>query len=165
MGTSDETTPHGDAFRAAMARFPAGVTIVTTVDEKGSPHGFTASSFCSVSMDPPLVLVCLARSANSCPVFLRSRRFSVSILRAGHTEVARWFASAGVDKFGGGFTHEMNGLPTVVDALCVVVCTLQSRFDAGDHVILLGQAQAVDVGEGSPMVYYNQNFRRLMMAD
>ena len=81
------------AFRAAMSRFAAGVTVVTTRDEQHRPYGFTASSFCSVSLDPPLVLVCLARTANSFPVFARSPRFAVSILQAHHVELAERFAA------------------------------------------------------------------------
>ena len=87
------------AFREAMARFPAGVTIVTTADRAGRPRGFTASSFCSVSLDPPLVLVCLARSAESYPVFDTCDRFAVSMLGEDDADLAHRFATRRPDKF------------------------------------------------------------------
>jgi flavin reductase ActVB len=150
------------AFRAAMSRFATGVTVVTTRDEENRPYGFTASSFCSVSLDPPLILVCLARTANSFQVFARSPRFAVSILQAQHAEVAARFATKRADKFDGCIiAPSPSGLPVVAQALAVVECELRNRHEAGDHIIMVGQVYGVQLSEGSPMVYFERAFHRL----
>ena len=159
---SPTVTVDADAFRAAMSCFAAGVTVVTTRDPDGTPHGFTASSFCSVSLDPPLILVCLARNANCYPVFTECRRFAVSILADHHVDVARRFATKRPDKFTDeAFRSTSHGLPAVADALCVVTCDVADLFDVGDHAILIGRAHEVEIGEGTPMVYFNRVFHQL----
>lgn len=152
-----------EVFRDAMARFPAGVTIVTTHDEEGRPHGFTASSFCSVSLEPALVLVCLARTANCFPVFASNPRFAISILPESRVDLALRFAGKSDDKFAdGGFTRTPSGSMVVEDALAVVECVVDSRHDAGDHVILLGEVERVSLaGNGSPAVYVDRGFARV----
>jgi flavin reductase ActVB len=161
----DETTRTGldrSAFTEAMSRFASGVTIVTTVDAAGGAHGFTASSFCSVSLDPPLVLVCLARSANSYPVFAGCERFSVSVLRAEQADLALRFARTGTDKFGHGrFVTGAGGVSVVDGALALVECTAERVYEAGDHIILLGRVRHARVDEGSPAIYFNRSFSTL----
>ncbi|MGH3912824.1 MAG: flavin reductase family protein [Pseudonocardiaceae bacterium] len=147
-------------FRDAMARFPSGITIVTTCDESGRPHGFTASSFCSVSAEPPLVLVCLARSANSYPVFARNGRFAISILQADHVPLAQRFASKNADKFaGGGFVRTPRGAMVLDEALAVVECSVHSRHEAGDHMIMVGEVEQVLLADRRrPAVYFDRTF-------
>lgn len=161
----DTTTLRGlgpTAFKAAMARFASGVTIVTTHDADGTPRGFTASSFCSVSLDPPLVLVCLAKSASSYPAFRDCDRFAVSVLRAEQTGLARRFAEKGADKFTHGrFVAGTSGVAVVDDALALVECTAEHRYEAGDHVILVGRVEHADAGSGSPAVYFDRGFSTL----
>ncbi|ABD13481.1 hypothetical protein CcI156_21755 [Frankia sp. CcI156] len=91
--------PDPDQLREALAHFPSGVVIVTTRSETRTPHGFTASSFCAVSLEPPLVSVCLARAARCHPAFGGGDRFTVNMLRPGHVELARRFARSTGDKF------------------------------------------------------------------
>ncbi|MET8833223.1 flavin reductase family protein [Micromonospora sp. NPDC004540] len=162
----DDTTRPGldrSAFTEAMSRFASGVTIVTTVDPDGVAHGFTASSFCSVSLDPPLVLVCLARSANSYAAFAGCDRFSVSVLRADQADLALRFARRGTDKFSNGrFVTGTGGVAAVDGALALLECTSDRTFDAGDHVILLGRVHHARVDEGSPAIYFNRTFRTLV---
>jgi flavin reductase ActVB len=152
------------AFRETMSRFASGVTIVTTVDEAGVSWGFTASAFCSLSMDPPLVLVCLDKRADCHPVFLRAERFAVSILRLHHRELAVRFATKGADKFAGGLFRGFGAppLPVVLDALGVVLCRTHARYDGGDHTILIGEVEEAVAGEGKPLVYHNRGFRSLL---
>jgi flavin reductase ActVB len=158
----EPNTVDRDAFREAMSRFATGVTVVTTVNASGEPVGFTASSFCSVSLQPPLILVCLARTANGYAAFAQCRLFSVSILREQHVEVARRFASKRTDKFDVGcFTATTHGLLAVDGALCVLSCALNRLLDAGDHVILLGRVTDVHVRDGSPAIYFGKAFHRL----
>src|SRR5436190_8717985 len=119
-GTAEKLSA-AQSFRAAMARFASGVTVVTTQDERHRPYGFTASSFCSVSLEPPLILVCLAREAYSYRAFASSARFAVSILQAHHTDLARTFATPGADKFEGcALSRTPSGLPVVNGALAVI---------------------------------------------
>jgi flavin reductase ActVB len=149
-----------------MARFPTGVAIVTTLDEHGDPHGLTVSSFCSVSLDPPLVLVCLARSARCFPVFTRSGDFAVSILRPHHAQLALRFADTTAEKFAregqGGFARTSRGGVVVDDALATVECKVEGRHDAGDHVILVGQVVGrPSADDGIPAVYFDRRFAAL----
>lgn len=148
------------AFRDAMARFPSGVTIVTTHDANGRPYGFTASSFCSVSADPPLVLVCLATSANSYPVFTNNDCFAISILHTDHVYLAQRFASRIIDKFvGGEFIRTPRGAIVLEDALAVVECSIYRRYEAGDHTIMVGEVRNLSLGDRCrPAVYFDRTF-------
>lgn len=151
-----------DRLREAMASFPSGVTIATTTDGRGQWSGFTASSFCSVSMEPPLVLVCLAKSARSHSVFLAARSWVIHLIGSQHAELARRFATAGVDKFAGGrFAANSDGNPVFAEACAVLECTAHARYDGGDHTILVGEVTAVDTWEQSPAVYFQRQFHSL----
>jgi flavin reductase ActVB len=106
--------------------------------------------------------VCLARTANSFQVFARSPRFAVSILQHHHVEVAQRFAAKRRDKFdGSAITCTPSGLPAVAGALASVECEMRNRYDAGDHMIMIGQVYGVQLGEGAPMVYFERGFHRL----
>ncbi len=155
-----------EAFKDAMARFPTGVAIVTTVDEHDTPYGLTVSSFCSVSLDPPLVLVCLARSARCFPVFARTGDFAVSVLRPRHAELALRFADRTAEKFGrGGFARTSRGGVVVDDALATVECKVDRRHAAGDHVILVGEVVGQPLADtGSPAVYFDRRFAAISPA-
>ncbi|QFZ24278.1 flavin reductase [Saccharothrix syringae] len=144
-----------------MARFPTGVAVVTARDEAGEPHGMTVSSFCSVSLEPPLVLVCLARTARSFPVFARRPRFAVSVLRDHHAALAVRFARRGADKFtGGGLRVTPSGAVVVEDALAVLECAADGTHDGGDHLILVGRVErlALAAQPGPPAVYFDRAF-------
>lgn len=166
VGHAGQRSVDPSEFRDAMARFPTGVAIVTTHDEDGTPYGFTASSFCSVSLDPPLVLVCLARSARSYPVFSRNQSFAISILQSSHVEFAQRFSSKIPDRFApGGFIHTPRGAIVLEEALAVVECSVDSRHVAGDHVIMVGEVDQVFLAEqGRPVVYFDRGFRTLCSA-
>ncbi|MGW8886185.1 flavin reductase family protein [Streptomyces sp. NPDC055749] len=157
-----EAAPVGDAFRAAMAQLAGGVVVVTTEDAEGQPRGFTATSFCSVSMDPPLVLVCLAKTSSSYQVFTECRGFAVSLLRDEQSSLATRFARSGGDKFRAeGIATTPRLLPAVADALVVLDCAVHARHPAGDHIILVGAVRHVVPGRGEPLVYYDRAFRQL----
>lgn len=147
-------------FFDAMASFPSGVTIVTTADENGRWWGFTATSFCSVSKDPPLVLVCLAQTAECFPAFKRAENWRIHILSSAHAPLALRFATRGADKFGSGvFRADDRGIP-VLDRACVTLsCSVHDRHDGGDHMILVGQVESVDIdNEQTPTTYYRRAF-------
>ncbi|MFD3523534.1 flavin reductase family protein [Streptomyces sp. NPDC058653] len=146
-----------------MARFAAGVVIVTTREDDGTPRGFTASSFCSVSQDPPLVLVCLSTAADSHEAFLGCTELAVSVLRDEQRALAGLFATRGADKFAaGGFAPSPGGLPVAVGALVTLECAVRDRHPAGDHTILVAEVRGVRLEEGSPMVYYGRAFHGLV---
>lgn len=156
----------GSVFRDAMARFPTGVTIVTADDEHGRPYGFTASSFCSVSLDPPLVLVCIARSAHSYPVFAGNRQFAISVLRADQSELALRFARKSADKFGGGeFVRTPSGSMVLKDPVMALECVTTDQHQAGDHMIMVGRVQSLSLaGSGAPAVYCDRAFSTVSRA-
>jgi len=148
------------SFKDTLALLPSGVVIVTTVDVDGVPHGFTASTFCSVSLEPPLVSVCLARSARCHPVFVVRDTFVVNLLRPCHAELAVGFARSGRDKFAdGAFRRTAGDLPALEDALAVLECTAYGRYEAGDHTILVGRVhRALATIDGEPLVFYRRAF-------
>jgi flavin reductase ActVB len=149
-------------FLEAMGRFPSGVTIVTTVDERGRQWGFTASAFASLSLQPPRILVCLDRSANCHPSFSSADRFAVNILGTEHEELARHFATKMTDKFGGRNFHPGDlQLPLLPDAVATLECRTAGRLSGGDHTILVGEPVSIRLREGSPAVFYERRFWKL----
>jgi flavin reductase ActVB len=152
--------PDIDSFKAALAEFPSGVTIVSTIDTAGHPRGFTASSFCSLSMSPPLVLVCLAESAECSDAFTVGRSFSIALLDSRHEPLARAFATRGVDKFASdAFELAGEASPRLRDGVFVVDCVLENRYPAGDHSILVGAVCEVKLQSGAPLLYHRRAFR------
>lgn len=157
------TPEQAQLFREAMASFPSGVTIVTTVDTGGRWWGFTATSFCSVSMQPPLVLVCLADTAECAPVFRSAPRWIVHVIHPEHAELAVRFATRGTDKFAdAGFVPDERGLPVLPQACVTLGCSAHARHPGGDHTILLGEVRDVRLGdEPVPAVYFRRGFHSL----
>jgi len=145
-----------ETFREAMSRFASGVTIVAATDSTGNHRGFTATAFSSVSGTPPLVLICLDKAATCHPHFVESDRYSVSILREEHWDLAKRFASKGDDKFADDFDIHEIGVAFLPDALAVLICSAERVIDAGDHTVLLGRVIDVRLGDGSPAVYYRR---------
>ena len=152
-------------FRKAMARFPSGVTIVTTIDETRKWWGFTASAFTSLSLEPPQLLVCLDRSANCYPHFCESDRFAVNILSADHEALARRFATKGIDKFTSvDFEQGEFQLPLLSDAVAAFECHKSTLVPSGDHVILIGEPLSIRMRSETPAVLFNHRFWRLPEA-
>lgn len=149
-------------FRAALARFASGVTIVTTRDANGRDVGMTVSAFTSLSLDPPLVLLCIDHAASVAPVLDSCERFAVSILADDQEPLSRRFAEREVDRFDGvALKRGMHGLALLEDALAHLECRTESRTQGGDHTILVGAVEATDLGAGSPLIYYRSGYRRL----
>jgi flavin reductase ActVB len=151
----------------AMARFATGVTIVTTADGGGRWWGFTASSFSSLSIDPPLILVCLARDAHCHPVFTSEPTFRVNVLGPEHVELAARFGTAGADKFSGGeFRRGADGLPILDDALVSMRCATSNLADGGDHTILIAHVDEVRLRrDGAPAVHVDRCYWDLVPRD
>ncbi|APZ50560.1 flavin reductase family protein [Salipiger abyssi] len=148
-----------DQFLKAMGAFPSGVTIVTTTDADGQWRGFTASAFCSVSADPPLVLVCLADSADCHAAFQAAGRWNIHIVDAAHTELAMRFARRGAEKFAGDdFVADAHGIPQLRDAFVTLHCARHACYPGGDHSILVGQVGAAEITDSAPVYYYRRGF-------
>ncbi|MEW5423479.1 flavin reductase [Amorphus sp. 3PC139-8] len=146
-------------FRQALGCFLTGVTIVTTCTKEGIQRGFTANSFTSVSLDPPLILVCLGKSASSFPVFSETEHFAVNILGEKQSDVSGAFASKAVDKFAhGDWRTATTGSPILSDAAAWLDCRLHDRVDAGDHVILIGRVVDFAHSPQTPLGYHSGNY-------
>ena len=143
------------AFRQALGAFVTGVTIVSTLQEDGTPRGFTANSFTSVSLDPPLVLVCIAKTAASYPVFAAAGHFAVSVLAEDQKDVSSLFTTKAADKFLRVAWHAaIGGSPVIDGAAAWFACRRHDRvIDAGDHIILLGAVAAFGHSSASPLAY------------
>ena len=139
-------------LRRAFGHFATGVTIVTTLDESGKPCGFTANSFSSVSIDPPLLLVNIAKTAFGCEIFTRSKGFAVNILAASQRDLSNRFARAGEDKFSGvDWRSSVTGSPLIDQVVAWFDCSHFEQVDAGDHIILIGQVEDYGYSENAPL--------------
>jgi flavin reductase (DIM6/NTAB) family NADH-FMN oxidoreductase RutF len=152
-----------DEFRDALARWASGVTIVTS--RLGDRvHGMTVSAFSSVSLDPPLVLVCADKASNTCAFIAESGVFAVSILASGQDDLSRRFAATQDEerRFEGvAVESAVTGSP-LLPGLASLDCTLVGTHDAGDHRIYVGRVEAVRrFGDGEPLLYYRGAYRTL----
>jgi flavin reductase ActVB len=152
------------SFKNALASFPSGVVIATAVGPDGQHRGFTASAFSSVSMSPPLVLVCLAQTANCFDTFCSAEWFGISVLKPDHESLALRFASPTADKFSppDHFEESAHGLKIVSSALATLICHKHANYLVGDHAILIGEVESVRLGEGEhAMLRYRREFHRI----
>lgn len=152
-----------DAFRAVLGRFASGVTVVTATDDEGTAHGMTVSAFASLSLDPPLILVCIEHSASMHPVLMRDGcYFAVNILAARQEALARRFAETGAQRFTGvGYSHGERNAPILDDVLAYVECRSVAVHEGGDHSIIVGETESAVVRDGKPLLYYRGGFAQL----
>ncbi len=151
-----------EEFRRALANFASGVTVVTTVDSSGEKFGLTVSAFCSVSLEPPLVLVCIDRSTRCHHAFGESRRYVVNFLSESQRALSERFATQLTEKFEG-VDHHSNpeGLPVLDDAVAVLECRLRNEYDGGDHTIFVAEVERAAVKGGKPLLYFGGEYGRL----
>jgi flavin reductase (DIM6/NTAB) family NADH-FMN oxidoreductase RutF len=151
-----------DEFRAVLGRFPSGVTVVTTTGEDGSDDGMTVSAFCSVSLDPPLVLICIEKTASVYEALTTAPGFVVNVLSARQEQIARRFSIVDIDRFQGvGFTRSSNGYAILDDVLAVIECRRFALHQAGDHTIIVGEVEATRAESGTPLLYYRGGYAQL----
>nr|MBA2297898.1 flavin reductase family protein [Actinomycetota bacterium] len=129
-----------EEFVSIMSAFPTGVAIVTTLDEQGRPRGLTTNAICSVSTDPPLLLVCVAQTSRTLAALRHARRFVVNFMSDGRADLCALFASKAEDKFADvRWTSGLGGVPCLTeDALAYAECLTEQELEAGDHLILIG---------------------------
>jgi flavin reductase ActVB len=156
------TTLDSRLFRDTMGAFASGVTVVTTGDSGGQFVGFTASSFCSLSLNPPLLLVCLQNDADCFAAFMEAPQIAVSILAHGQEDVARRFATKAIDKMNGtsASAGPITGLPLIEGASAWAECTVRDRFDGGDHTILVAEVIGAEANEVPPLLRHSRHFGR-----
>jgi flavin reductase (DIM6/NTAB) family NADH-FMN oxidoreductase RutF len=151
-----------DEFRSVLGRFPSGVTVVTTKARDGADHGMTVSAFASVSLDPPLVLICIEKNASAYAALTDAPGFVVNILSASQEQLARRFAIVDIDRFEGiGYTRSQNGFAILDDVLGVIECNVSAKHDAGDHTIIVGEVEATRAESGTPLLYYRGGYAQL----
>ena len=151
-----------DEFRAALGRFASGVTVITTRDDENRLHGITVSAFCSVSLEPPLILVCIDKQAGSHHAFEQSRAFIVNILREDQQYLSDRFASHLSDKFDGvKYRAGIENLPVLEDVLVNLECRLVNGHDNGDHTIYIGEIVVAVVNDGKPLIYFQGEYRKI----
>ena len=151
-----------DEFRAVLGRFASGVTIVTTRGADGSDQGMTVSAFCSLSLAPALILICIEKSASVHPALTAAAGFVVNILSTTQEQIARRFSTVDIDRFEGvGFTRSAGGYPILDDVLSVIECRRTALHDGGDHTIIVGEVDASRIGEGIPLLYYRGGYAQL----
>jgi 3-hydroxy-9,10-secoandrosta-1,3,5(10)-triene-9,17-dione monooxygenase reductase component len=150
------------SFRRALGQFASGITVVTTRDASGQPLGLTVSAFSSVSLVPPLVLVCIDHRSEANRGLRESGRFAVSVLAEGQEEVSRRFAAPGSSKLEGfSFLDGRDGLPLVPGALAHLECRVRSLHDEGDHAVWVGEVRRATARPGRPLVHHAGGYRRL----
>jgi flavin reductase (DIM6/NTAB) family NADH-FMN oxidoreductase RutF len=157
-----------DLFRAMLRRHAAAVVVVTAPGEP--PAGFTATSFTSVSLDPPLVSFCLAHTASAWPAVQTAEVIAVHVLAQGQEQVARTFATRGIDRFAahGAWHRGPGGVPVLEGVLATLVCRIHQRVEAGDHTIVLATPESgehlADLGV-TPLVYHDGRYTELHHQD
>lgn len=151
-------------FKDAMARLSAHVTVVTGYDGHGRPHGLTASAVCSLSLNPPLMIVCLSRTAVCHDILLSAPYFAVNVLRSSQQDLAERFATSGIDRFEGADFFADLRAPHLSGALSVLTCSVFATYPGGDHTILVGHVDSVETSSGEPLVYFDRRFCELSLA-
>jgi flavin reductase (DIM6/NTAB) family NADH-FMN oxidoreductase RutF len=159
-----------DTFRSVIGRFASGVTIVTAVDGAGVDHGMTATAFCSVSLVPPLIQVCVDQTTTMHGVLERGTRFALNFLSSGQEELSRRFGSGepqrgGIEEAerfeGVGYGRGVSGAALLNDALAHIECRVVARHVAGDHAIIVGEVEIATAHDGRPLIYYRGGYTQL----
>lgn len=161
---ADDTTTEIDQaqLRQVCGHFATGVTVVTAADPEG-PVGMAVNSFCSVSLEPPLVLFCAAKASTTWPRIEEAGVFAVNILAGDQEELSRAFASKDGERFRGvGYRAGASGSPILDEALAYLDCRIEAEHDAGDHVIVVGRVVDLEVArDTSPLVFFRGGYADL----
>jgi len=147
-----------ESFRAALRTFASSVSVVTALDEKGIPRGLTCSAVCSLSMEPPSMLICVNRQNSSLRAIRHSGGFVINLLKAGRSDLSDTFASSSPAKFAAAkwYPSPVSGLPVLVaDALAIIDCSLQAEIVIGSHVLIVGTVRRSETSPDadSPLIY------------
>lgn len=150
------------AFRASLSRFASGVTVLTARSADGRDVGMTATAFSSLSLDPPLVLVCVDRGASIAPALEGATHLAVHVLGADQESISRQFALKEGDRFARlAITRGGGDVPLVPGALVRLECRIAERHPAGDHLIVIAEVLAAEISDGDPLIYFRGRYTRL----
>ena len=149
-------------YRRTCAQFATGITVVTTLDSEGRPHGMTVNSFSSVSLDPPLVLVSIDLRNAILGHFISSSWFAINVLAEHQEDLSRRFSSPSENRFLGVNWHAgASGTPLLDGVLAQLECSVVRTFEAGDHTVLIGEVRSARHTEGRPLVYFDSGYHNL----
>jgi flavin reductase (DIM6/NTAB) family NADH-FMN oxidoreductase RutF len=149
-----------DRYRLVLGHLPTGVTVVTANGPQG-PAGMSANSVTSVSLEPPMILFCPAKTSTTWPEIRDSGRFCVNVFASHHEEASRRFSARGVDRFGGVSWHRRAAGPALDDAVAWVECTIDAVHEAGDHLIVVGLVDALEMRKDAdvePLVFFRGHY-------
>lgn len=165
MSTVAPPTLDATRFRDVIGHFMSGVAVITTRHD-GRDHGMTASAVSSLSLEPPMLVVCLHRDAPTQEALLGSSAFAVNILREGDGRLARRFATPHEDKFAGvAVDYGPLGQPRLGGALAALECEVAETVVGGTHRVFLAEVRTAELGDGAPLAYYRGRFGRVQIAD
>jgi flavin reductase (DIM6/NTAB) family NADH-FMN oxidoreductase RutF len=151
-----------DTFRSVLGRFATGITIITARDDKGTDHGMTVSAFCSASLNPPLVLICVAHAASMIELLRGHSHIGINVLSSNQEAYSRRFASEDEQPFDGiAFSRGEAGVVLFDDALAHLECRILEHFDAGDHSIFVADVDRATPKDGRPLLYYRGGYAQL----
>ncbi|GAA2670849.1 flavin reductase family protein [Streptomyces lunalinharesii] len=147
-------------FRDVLGRFASGITMVATLDADGAPAGLACQSFASLSLEPPLILLCIGKNSTSWPRIAAAGRFAVSVLAEEHRAACASLAASGTDKFAGlSWRPSPHGTVHLDGALATVDCALDAVHEAGDHLIVTGRVLDLTAREdGTPLLYFRGGY-------
>jgi flavin reductase (DIM6/NTAB) family NADH-FMN oxidoreductase RutF len=170
MSTAESHAPHNgngsagvslESFAETFSQVPQAVTVITTKNGDDTAHGTTVSAFCSLSVDPPLMLVALDRSSDLLKILRKTQRFGVNLLSGDQQEVGLTCAKKGADKLKAVTWEDEHGLPRIKGAAAWLACDVQEVLPGGDHVIVVGLVTACETGENEPLIYHRRRFLQL----
>lgn len=161
MVSSPQLSTRVDApsMRRAMGAFATGVAVITTISQDGKPQGMTINSVTSVSLDPPILLVCLTNDARTSTAVINSGQFAISILGTRQERIARLFAARGENHFAGlPLTFGRHYVPVIPDAVAHLECTVENSVAVGDHIVVFGNVQRTCSRDGLPLLFLRGQF-------
>lgn len=151
-----------DTFRSVLGRFATGITVVTARDESGRDHGMTVSAFSSVSLEPPLIVVCIGHEARMHPLLLETDAIGISFLSSEQEALSRRFADHDFERFDGiGYTRGESGVVLLEEALAHLECVIVARYEAGDHTIHVARVDRAQPFAMRPLLYYRGGYAQL----
>jgi flavin reductase (DIM6/NTAB) family NADH-FMN oxidoreductase RutF len=147
-----------ESFRHVLGHLPTGVTVITAHGASG-PTGMAANSVTSVSLDPPLILLCPAKSSTTWPGIRDAGQFCVNVMAGHHEEVTRGFSRKGVDRFSGVWVRNRPSGPALADAVAWLECAIEAEHEAGDHTIVVARVLAIEAAAGTaPLVFFQGRY-------
>jgi flavin reductase (DIM6/NTAB) family NADH-FMN oxidoreductase RutF len=151
-----------EVFRRTCGRFATGVAVAGAIDANSVPHGLTVNSFCSVSLEPPLISICLGHAIEAIDVFRQARYFGLSILRAHQRALSERFATRLDDRFESlAWSRGETGVPLLDGSLATIECQTIHRVTAGDHDIFIAEMLHAHAHDGEPLIYFASEYARL----